>query len=95
MVFEARILVSGDVTGVGYRSFCKRLAQELGLKGYAKNLPNGGVEVLVQGQKEKIDALVQALKQRKPFLARIEKVQVLEQKNLRSGEETFVYFEIQ
>jgi len=54
----AHIIVLGFVQGVGFRRFIKNKAQNLGLTGYVKNLPDGRVEVLAQGSKEKIEELV-------------------------------------
>lgn len=45
--FLARI--EGWVQGVGYRYYAEKHARLLGIAGYAKNLYNGGVEVLAQG----------------------------------------------
>jgi acylphosphatase len=42
-------LVSGRVQGVGFRAFVFRQALELGLCGWARNLPDGRVEAVVQG----------------------------------------------
>jgi acylphosphatase len=44
-----RFFVSGMVQGVGYRYFAMRAAQRLGVGGYAKNLPDGRVEVFAVG----------------------------------------------
>jgi acylphosphatase len=44
-----RSLVSGRVQGVFYRATCVRKAQSLQLSGYARNLPDGRVEVLACG----------------------------------------------
>jgi acylphosphatase len=41
--------VRGRVQGVGYRNFAQRAASELGLKGYARNLDDGRVEVYAIG----------------------------------------------
>lgn len=49
-----RYLVSGMVQGVGYRYFAMRGAQRLGLSGYAKNLPDGRVEVYACGEGAKL-----------------------------------------
>lgn len=43
------ILVAGSVQGVGYRAFARSTAHELGILGHARNLPDGGVEVLACG----------------------------------------------
>ncbi len=47
-----RFLVSGIVQGVGYRFFAARAAGSLGISGYARNLPDGRVEVVAQGPPE-------------------------------------------
>ena len=44
-----RFLVSGMVQGVGFRWFVARHARALGLAGYARNLPDGRVEVVATG----------------------------------------------
>lgn len=44
-----RSLVSGRVQGVYYRATCVRKAESMGLAGYARNLPDGRVEVLACG----------------------------------------------
>ena len=45
-----RSLVSGRVQGVFYRATCVRKAQSMGVTGYARNLPDGRVEVLACGE---------------------------------------------
>lgn len=40
-----RFFASGSVQGVGYRFFAQRTAERLGIAGYAKNLPDGRVEI--------------------------------------------------
>jgi acylphosphatase len=49
-----RFFVSGVVQGVGYRYFAMRTAQRLGLAGYARNLPDGRVEVYAAGASSKL-----------------------------------------
>ena len=46
----AKIIVSGTVQGVGFRYYIARSAEELGLKGYTKNLFNGNVEIYAEGR---------------------------------------------
>ena len=53
----AKITVSGMVQGVGFRYFIARAADELNLKGYAKNLFNGNVEIYAEGRQEFIEKL--------------------------------------
>ena len=47
-----RYLVTGRVQGVGYRYFVLREAERLGLAGFARNLPDGRVEVVAEGTEE-------------------------------------------
>jgi acylphosphatase len=53
----AKFIVSGRVQGVFYRASTHEQALRLGLAGYAKNLPDGRVEVLAAGSMEALDAL--------------------------------------
>jgi acylphosphatase len=62
----ARFLVSGLVQGVFYRASTKTRARELGLAGFAKNLPDGRVEVVASGDAEALDALHAWLRQGPP-----------------------------
>lgn len=52
-----QFVVSGRVQGVGFRAFVRGHAVALGLRGYAKNLPTGEVEVVAAGSASAIDAL--------------------------------------
>ena len=54
-------VVSGHVQGVGYRWFVRELASAAGLAGSARNLPDGRVEVVVEGPEDDVDSLVAAL----------------------------------
>jgi acylphosphatase len=49
-----RYFVSGIVQGVGYRYFAMRIAQRLGLSGFARNLSDGRVEVYAAGSASKL-----------------------------------------
>jgi len=55
-------IVSGKVQGVWYRANAKKEAEKLGITGYAKNLPDGRVEVVACGEKEKIAILCEWLR---------------------------------
>lgn len=54
-------VVSGHVQGVGYRWFVRELASAAGLSGSARNLPDGRVEVVVEGPEDDVASLVAAL----------------------------------
>ena len=50
------------VQGVGYRFFCRREAAALGITGYVKNLFNGDVEVLAEGEEELVGHFINVLR---------------------------------
>jgi acylphosphatase len=54
-------VVSGHVQGVGYRWFVRGLARAAGLNGSARNLPDGRVEVVLEGPPDDVDAVVAQL----------------------------------
>ncbi len=71
---RARIFVSGIVQGVGYRWYVEDRARERGLKGYVRNLSDGRVEIIVEGEEEKIESLIRSLWKKR--WARVDNVQV-------------------
>lgn len=72
---RADILISGLVQGVGYRFFAERVAKRYGLKGFCRNLPNGMVEVIVEGEYGLISDYIKEL-ERGPISARVSSVNV-------------------
>jgi acylphosphatase len=66
-------LVSGIVQGVGFRAFVQRKALAAGLTGFARNLPDGRVEVLLCGHAEAV-AAVQAEVAKGPPASRVKDV---------------------
>jgi acylphosphatase len=71
---STRFLVSGLVQGVGFRWFVARHARSLGLAGFARNLPDGRVEVVVSGPDDALPALEQLLRSG-PANAQVERVE--------------------
>lgn len=53
-----KCLVSGRVQGVFYRGAAAQRARELGVRGYARNLPDGRVEVLACGEDDAVRSFV-------------------------------------
>ena len=70
----ARFIVAGKVQGVFFRASAREQALRLGLRGYAKNLADGRVEVLAAGEAENIEALARWLAQGPP-MARVDRVE--------------------
>lgn len=66
---------SGRVQGVGFRFTAERFAEELSLRGYVKNLMDGRVELVAEGEEKDLESLLQRI--RKGFLSQyIEGVEV-------------------
>lgn len=75
MNVRAHIYVSGRVQGVFFRDHTHRWASSLGLTGWVRNLWDGRVEVLVEGEKDKVEKLIVKIRQGPP-LAHVEDVEV-------------------
>ena len=61
-MYAAKIRVKGRVHDVSFRSFTKRNADILGLRGFVANISDGSVEVFVEGDKDNIEVLIEALR---------------------------------
>jgi acylphosphatase len=67
--------VRGRVQGVWYRGSCAEQARALGISGWARNLPDGRVEIVAEGDPEALDKLVEWCRQGPPA-ARVTAVEV-------------------
>lgn len=72
---RVNIIVKGSVQGVFFRSQTKERADKLGVFGYVRNLPGGGLEAVFEGEKEKVEDLVEWTRQG-PSLAEVQSVDV-------------------
>jgi acylphosphatase len=52
------VVVSGRVQGVWFRANTKRQAEALGLSGWVKNLPDGRVEAVFEGQSDDVERML-------------------------------------
>lgn len=59
MTTRAHIFVSGIVQGVNFRYYTAATATELGLKGWVRNMRDGRVEVLCEGEEEKVNQMIE------------------------------------
>ena len=71
-----KIWVHGLVQGAGFRYSTQAQARQLDVKGYARNLSDGSVEVLAWGEEAQVTALIDWLKAGGPRSARVEQVLV-------------------
>jgi acylphosphatase len=74
-VTRAELLVLGRVQGVFYRASAQQEGMRLGLLGEVRNLPDGNVEAIVEGPRERIEEFVEWCK-RGPPSAEVENVRV-------------------
>ena len=75
-------IVHGRVQGVYFRAFSRQTAQELGLSGWVRNLPDGTVELAAEGSGEALASLFERLMEGPPA-ARVERI---EEKEFAAGE---------
>jgi acylphosphatase len=75
MRIARRYLVSGRVQGVGFRYFVQDAAVREGVSGYVRNLPDGRVEALVEGEADAVTRVERAIRSG-PGGARVEFVDV-------------------
>jgi acylphosphatase len=71
---RAHVYVSGQVQGVFFRDSAREKAQQLGLNGWVRNLPDGRVEALFEGPSERVREVVRWCEQG-PSQAEVEDVE--------------------
>jgi len=57
-----RAVISGRVQGVGFRFFAERAAREIGVTGWVRNLPDGTVETVVEGEEAAVHRYLDRLR---------------------------------
>ncbi len=72
---RVRLIISGDVQGVGFRAWTRLQARELSLTGWVKNREDGAVEIVVEGAKEGLTQFISRCR-KGPEVAWVEKVDV-------------------
>ena len=83
-----RIKASGRVQGIFFRVKAQQIAEELNLVGYARNLDDGSVEVVAEGDEEKLNELLDWC-HKGPEMAKVTKVES------SLGEATFEFKDFQ
>jgi acylphosphatase len=69
------VVVHGRVQGVGFRYFLLKQAQFMGIKGWTKNLADGGVETMALGDESALERFLQVIR-KGPVGSRVESVEV-------------------
>ena len=70
MTIARRAVISGRVQGVGFRFFAERAARESGIRGWVRNLPDGNVETVAEGEEEEVARYLDRLR-RGPIGAKV------------------------
>ncbi len=86
---KKHIFISGRVQGVGFRHFTKTHARSLGVKGWVRNLQDGRVEAIFQGDEQLVNQLIEKCK-RGPRSAYVQSIEVDEEKE----EDAFTEFKV-
>lgn len=86
---EARVVVSGRVQGVFFRASTRDAAARHGVRGYVRNLPDGRVEAVLQGDRGEVEKVVAFMREGPPG-AFVEETEV----EWRSPSETWEGFHV-
>jgi acylphosphatase len=89
MTNTLHLIVKGRVQGVYFRHYTQKQANKLHIYGWVKNLPNGDVEIMAQGQPPALQAFQQWC-QTGPLLAKVSELII----NEISNDQCFNHFEI-
>ncbi|MCL4499645.1 MAG: acylphosphatase [Chloroflexi bacterium] len=66
MTKRARVIVSGRVQGVYFRAFTRQAAEERGVAGWVRNLPDGRVEAAFEGAPEAVEDMIEWAREGSP-----------------------------
>jgi acylphosphatase len=75
---RVHLVVSGRVQGVFYRASCAREAEARGLSGWIRNLPDGRVEIVVEGPEPQVEVMIAWCREGPPA-ARVDEMSVEEE----------------
>ncbi|MCX6650074.1 MAG: acylphosphatase [Methanomassiliicoccales archaeon] len=66
MVYRVSVIFKGKVQGVYFRQYARRWAEMLSIKGYVKNMPDGSVQAVFEGQRQAVQEIIRKLKNEHP-----------------------------
>jgi acylphosphatase len=75
---RVRVLIAGRVQGVFFRSYAQDNAQAIGITGWVRNLPDGRVEAVFEGDAVKVGKMIAWCHEGSP-ISRVDRVEVLEE----------------
>lgn len=80
-MLQYEITVKGRVQGVGFRQFAKEKARDHSIKGWVKNMPDGTVQAVAQGEEKDLETFIDYLKTG-PSMARVNNLSKYKTNNL-------------
>ena len=89
---QVRVLITGHVQGIGFRTSVRRAARRLHVTGWVKNNIDGSVEALFQGELTDVNSLLEWC-EKGPFLSCVENVESIWQPLLEEIEDFSIRFE--
>ena len=75
---RVRVFISGRVQGVFFRAYTQEEAKKLGIKGWVRNLPDGRVEAVFEGDEKAVEEMIKWCHKGSPQ-SKVEKVEVIEE----------------
>ena len=75
MVIAKQYLVRGTVQGVGFRSFAVKVARQNDLSGFVRNLKDGSLEIIIEGNEWAVKLFEEVIRKGSP-LARVDEIRV-------------------
>ncbi|KPJ55449.1 acylphosphatase [Parcubacteria bacterium DG_74_2] len=76
---RVHIFVKGRVQGVFFRQSAKKKAKKIGVFGWIKNLADGRVEAVIEGETKKVEEMIEWLK-KGPIIANVEALEIKQEK---------------
>ena len=61
-MMSVHVMVSGRVQGVYYRAYTRDRAKSLGINGWVRNIPGGGVEAVLEGERRQVGEMLKDMK---------------------------------
>ena len=75
---RAHVWISGRVQGVFFRAYTIEAAQLIGVTGWVRNLPDGRVEAVFEGEADKVQKMIEWCREGSP-MSRVDRVELLEE----------------
>jgi acylphosphatase len=76
MKARAEVTFKGKVQGVHFRDYARRFSRRRSVNGWVKNLSNGTVQAIFEGEKENIEEVIRLLREEHPF-AQVDKIDLI------------------